>query len=148
MRKLLVFALLCFPAACLAQEKEKTVSPGMSESQVVQALGKPATKRTVGERTYLFYANSCGRSCGMNDLVVLARDSVVDAIFRSPDRHYTGTSSSPEPVAPKKGSRAAPSTAPVKIKPPEKANDAKPSIPVSRPVIKPATDSPAPVTTP
>lgn len=148
MHKLLVFALLCFPAACLAQEKEKTVSPGMSETQVVLALGKPATKRTVGERTYLFYANSCGRSCGMNDLVVLARDSVVDAIFRSPDRHYTGTSSSPEPVTPKKSTRPAPSSAPVRMKPPTKANDAKPSIPVAKPVIKPASESPAPATTP
>jgi len=148
MRKLLLLALLCFPAACLAQDKEKTVSPGMSEAQVVQSLGKPATRRAVGERTYLFYANSCGRSCGMNDLVVLARDSVVDAIFRSPDRHYTGTSSSPESVSAKKATRATPSTTPMRMKPPEKANDAKPSIPVSKPVIKPADDTPATTRTP
>jgi hypothetical protein len=148
MRKFLVLALLCVPAACLAQDKEKTVSPGMSEAQVVQALGKPATRRAVGERTYLFYANSCGRSCGMNDLVVLARDSVVDAIFRSPERHYTGTSSSPGSVSPRKAARATPSTTPMRMKPPEKANDASPSIPVAKPVIKPAADAPAPPKTP
>src|SRR3954454_13341802 len=83
MRLPLLLALLCAPAACLSQDQAHTIAPGMSESQVVQALGKPATRRAVGERTYLFYVNSCGRRCGMNDLVVLARDSVVDAIFRS-----------------------------------------------------------------
>jgi hypothetical protein len=146
MRPLLLLALLCAPAACLSQEKSHTVSPGMSESQVVDALGKPATRRAVGERTYLFYANSCGRSCGMNDLVVLARDSVVDAIFRSPDRRYTGTSSSPESVAPKRASTAKPSSAPMKMKPPAKPSDASPSIPKDRPAIPPA--SPAPTSKP
>ncbi len=148
MRKLLVLALFCAPAACLSQASEKTVSPGMSEAQVTQALGEPATRRAVGERTYLFYANSCGRKCGMNDLVILARDSVVDAIFRSPNRHYTGTSSSPGPVSPKTGSKSAPNSAPMRMKPPAKANDATPSIPVAKPVIKPAPDSPAPASTP
>lgn len=148
MRKLLVLALLCAPAACLSQAKEKTISPGMSEAQVTQALGNPATRRAVGERTYLFYANSCGRSCGMNDLVVLARDSVVDAILRSPDRHYTGTSSSPESVSAKKAAKSTPSSAPVRMKPPAKPNDASPSIPVHKPVMKPTPDSPAPTSTP
>ena len=148
MRKLFVLALLCSPVACLSQQKEKTVAPGMSEAQVVEALGKPATRRTVGERTYMFYANSCGRSCGMNDLVILARDSVVDAIFRSPQRHYTGTSSSPESVSAKAASKVAPSKAPVRMKPPAKPTDATPSIPVTTPKIKPAPDSPAPPTTP
>ena len=148
MRHLLVLALLCAPAACLSQEKDRTISPGMSEAQVVQSLGRPATKRTVGERTYLFYANSCGRKCGMNDLVVLSRDSVVDAIFRSSDRHYTGTSSSPESVSADKAAKATPTSAPMRMKPPAKPNDATPSIPVNPPSIKPATESPTPPATP
>jgi hypothetical protein len=98
MRRLVVAALFAFPLAVHAQAS--TVSPGMSHAQVVAALGEPATSRTASEYTYLFYKNDCGRTCGMNDLVVLRRDSVVDAIFRSPARHYTGTSSSPTEDAP------------------------------------------------
>jgi hypothetical protein len=148
MRHLLALALLCAPAACLSQEKSKTVSPGMTEAQVVEALGQPATKRKNGDRTFLFYANTCGKSCGMNDLVILTRDSVSDAIFRSADRRYTGTSSSPESVTAKAAAKAAPSTAPMRMKPPEKASDATPSIPVSPPTIPPATTSPTPQHTP
>jgi hypothetical protein len=98
MRHLIVFALLASPALLSAQTG--TVSPGMSHAQVVAALGEPVTSRTKDEYTYLFYQNACGRECGMNDLVTLLRDSVVDAIFRSPDRHYTGTSSSPTEATP------------------------------------------------
>jgi hypothetical protein len=148
MRHLLAFALLCAPAACLAQEKPKTVSPGMSEAQVVEALGQPATKRKNGDRTFLFYANTCGKSCGMNDLVILTRDSVTDAIFRSSDRHYTGTSSSPESVSAKAAAGAAAPGAPMRMKPPEKASDASPSIPVSPPTMRPAPSSPTPQHTP
>lgn len=148
MRHLLAIALLCAPVACLSQEKSKTVAPGMSEAQVVDALGKPAIKRSNGDRTYLFYANSCGKDCGVNDLVILVRDSVTDAIFRSPDRHYTGTSSSPESVSAKAAAKSAPSSAPMRMKPPEKASDASPSIPVSPPTIRPATPSPTPPHTP
>ena len=148
MRHLLVLALLCAPAACLSQEKEKTISPGMSEAQVVNAIGKPVTVRRNGDRTFLFYANTCGKNCGMNDLVILTRDSVTDAIFRSPDRHYTGTSSSPESISAKQAAKPASSTAPIRMKPPEKPTDATPSIPVSPPQLKPATPSPAPQQTP
>ena len=148
MRHLLAAVLLCAPAACLSQQKEKTVSPGMSEAQVVDALGKPAIKRSNGDRTYLFYANSCGKNYGVNDLVILTRDSVTDAIFRSADRHYTGTSSSPESVSAKQAAKAAPSTAPMRMKPPEKASDATPSIPAAPPAMKPASPSPTPQHTP
>ncbi len=148
MRQLLLVALLCTPAACLAQDKSKTVSPGMSESQVVNVLGQPATKRKNGDRTFLFYANSCGKSCGVNDLVILTRDSVSDAIFRSPDRHYTGTSSSPESVSAKAAAQSAPASAPVRMKPPARPSDASPSIPVSAPTMPPATSSPTPQHTP
>jgi hypothetical protein len=148
MRHFLAFALLCAPVACLSQEKEKTISPGMSEAQVVKALGQPATIRKNGDRTFLFYANSCGKNCGMNDLVILRNDGVVDAIFRSPSRHYTGTSSSPAPVTAKEAAKPRTSSAPVRMKPPEKPTDASPSIPTSPPHIPPANPSPTPPHTP
>src|SRR5690349_18820040 len=102
MRRPAAFLLaLIAPAVLGAQSRTSSVSPGMSRAKVVATLGTPTTERTVGEFKYLFYANSCGRRCGMNDLVILRRDSVVDAIFRSNTRHYTGTSSSPMAISEK-----------------------------------------------
>lgn len=97
MRSPIALALLALPAIAGAQGG--TVAPGMTRAQVVAALGAPVTARSAGDHTYLFYPNECGRRCGMNDLVVLRRDSVVDAIFRSAARRYTGTSSSPAPLS-------------------------------------------------
>lgn len=114
MRKLfalLAFALIAAPAAA----QTATVSPGMSRKQVVAALGEPATTRTASEYTYLFYRNECGKACGMNDLVVLHGDSVVDAIFRSPSRHYTGTSSSPAPLSRSEARTGAASAKPMTV---------------------------------
>jgi hypothetical protein len=147
MRHLIAIALLCVPAACLSQQRGGTVSPGMTEAQVVAVLGKPATLRQVGGNTYMFYANSCGRSCGMNDLVILSGDSVVDAIFRSPERHYTGTSSSPAPVPAAEAAKKSHS-APTRLKPPAKPSDATPSIPLNQPTLKPAPATPAPTKKP
>ena len=62
-------------------------------------------------------ANACGRSCGMNDLVILRRDSVVDAIFRSPNRHYTGQSSSPQEARPQVSARKATPSPPTRRRP-------------------------------
>jgi hypothetical protein len=164
MRRSIVLSLLFLPTTLLAQQAERTISPGMSRAQVVAALGAPATLRTASEFTYMFYPNACGRECGMNDLVILKHDSVTDAIFRSPNRHYTGTSSSPEqtpPVvaprrarpaakpmtmpphdttskAPKAPAAAAKSAGTTQIKPPAKANDATPSIPVKTTPMTPA----------
>jgi hypothetical protein len=161
MRRFIVLALLCLPAALHAQQGDLTIAPGMTRAQVVAALGAPATQRTAGEFTYMFYPNSCGRACGMNDLVILKSDSVSDAIFRSPYRHYTGTSSSPEEARPEVAPRAArppsrpmtirkdaapaatpaPKTetaAPTRMKPPAKPNDATPSIPVEKTPLQPA----------
>jgi hypothetical protein len=164
MRRLIVSALLCVPAALVAQESTRTVSPGMNRTQVIAALGAPATERTASEYTYLFYRNSCGRACGMNDLVVLRSDSVVDAIFRSPERHYAGTSSSPAPIIRQSGTHrrakkparahrdstaAAPTTttspAPRKKMTAPPPNDTRPSIPLDKPALKPA---PTPAATP
>jgi hypothetical protein len=152
MRLLISFALIAY-AAVLPAQAAGTVSPGMTRAKVVAAIGAPTTERTVGEFRYLFYANACGKQCGMNDLVVLRNDSVVDAIFRSSTRRYSGTSSSPAPISAKDAadrapSSGAPSKAPsrgaIRMKPPAEANDARPSIPTNRPTLGPApTTQPA-----
>lgn len=77
-----------------------TIDPGMTRAQVIATLGKPATIRNFQGSTYLMYSNSCGKKCGMQDIVILDHDVVVDAMFRSPNRHYTGTSSSPDATKP------------------------------------------------
>jgi hypothetical protein len=176
MRRSIVLSLLCLPTMLLAQQADHIISPGMSRAQVVAALGAPATQRTASEFTYMFYPNSCGRECGMNDLVILRHDSVSDAIFRSPNRHYTGTSSSPEQATPALAPRRPrPATRPMtthdttakpkataakaertkaattQLKPPATANDAKPSIPTKTTPMPPApakTPAKAPATTP
>jgi len=73
-----------------------TIDPGMTRAQVIERLGKPATARNYQGSTYLMYSNNCGKTCGMQDIVILDHDVVVDAVFRSPNRHYSGTSSSPD----------------------------------------------------
>src|SRR5260221_10388384 len=88
-------ALMLVTSPVLAQQPVHVVSPGMSKAQVLAALGEPITLREAAGFTYIFYHNGCERRCGTNDIVVLRADSVVDAIFRSPSRRYTGTSSSP-----------------------------------------------------
>jgi hypothetical protein len=148
--RLLISLSLMVHAAVLSAQGTGTVSPGMSRAKVVAALGAPSTERTVAEFRYLFYRNSCGKVCGMNDLVILRNDSVVDAIFRSPSRRYTGTSSSPAPVSAKDAAERAPnagattkttSPGPVRMKPPAEANDARPSIPKNPPTLGPASTS-------
>jgi SmpA / OmlA family len=150
MRQLIVLGVLLYSVPVLAQSTARTVSPGMTKTQVISALGQPATSRSVGEDTYLFYVNSCGKQCGMNDLVILHADSVADAIFRSPERHYTGKSSSPAAISPRAAAHEKPAPAePIKMRPdsskkapkrmkPIPANDTRPSIPVNPPVLRPA----------
>jgi hypothetical protein len=157
MRRLILLALLSIAVPLGAQGRAKTVTPGMSRAKVVEVLGQPATVRSVAEFTYLFYLNSCAKQCGMNDLVILRADSVVDAIFRDPSRHYTGTSSSPAPISSKDAARAKPAgptarpdtaraaSAPkpaTRMKPPTEARDARPSIPVNPPTVRPAQSAP------
>jgi hypothetical protein len=148
MRTILTALLFALPVAAHAQAA--TIAPNMSRAQVVAALGEPVTMRAANEFTYLFYRNDCGKACGMNDLVVLRRDSVVDAIFRSPSRRYTGASSSPAPVSRSAASARAASRGAaeprMKVGAP---SDTRPSIPAGEPPVrKPATTSPAPVTRP
>jgi hypothetical protein len=153
MRLFVVLSLL-LPAVALSAQSARTISPGMSRAKVVAALGAPSIERTVADFRYLFYRNSCGRACGMNDLVILRNDSVVDAIFRSPSRHYTGTSSSPAPIsakdaadrAPSPGAAKSPGT--IRMKPPAEANDVRPSIPRNQTPLGPAPTSPPASRTP
>jgi hypothetical protein len=146
MRLTIVFALLAAPALLSAQTSA-TVSPGMTHVQVVAALGEPVNSRTAKEYTYLFYQNSCGKECGMNDLVILLRDSVVDAIFRSPNRHYTGTSSSPEETTPavaRRRGEPAVAAKPLTVKPAATATKPAATV-VAKPTV-PAVTRPAPTT--
>ena len=105
MRKLISLALAGHAApALLAAQKGAakgvaTVDPGMTREQVVAALGEPFSSRSREEFTYLLYKNGCEKICGMDDLVVLDSGKVVDAVFRSPGRRYTGTSSSPHMIS-------------------------------------------------
>jgi hypothetical protein len=95
-----ILALSFVAVTAHAQTGSATIDPGMTRAQVIERLGKPATVRTYQGSTYLLYSNKCGKKCGMQDLVILDHDVVVDAVFRSPERHYTGSSSSPEATAP------------------------------------------------
>lgn len=89
--------LLLFTAA-LPLSAQSVVDPGMAKAQVVERLGAPAIERAAGDATYLFYRNGCERTCGMNDVVVLDKGKVVDAVFRSTTRRYSGASSSPRMI--------------------------------------------------
>jgi hypothetical protein len=91
------------------------IDPGMTREQVVAALGQPLSARTRNGFTYLLYRNGCERTCGMNDLVVLDSGKVVDAVFRSSGREYTGASTSPRMVPVPEARKAAPSPAPLKV---------------------------------
>ena len=103
-----------------AQEGIAIVDPGMTKSQVIERLGQPASERSRGEHTYLFFQNGCERECGMSDLVMLRADTVIDAIFRSSQRRYTGTSSSPSARTPQVA-RARSTSAPLAV--PARATD-------------------------
>ena len=102
MRLLLVLTV----AAALPLQAQAVVSPGMAKAQVIALLGKPAIERTSGDATYLFYKNGCERTCGMNDLVTLENGVVVDAVFRSSHRRFSGTSSSPRMIPAAEARRA------------------------------------------
>lgn len=95
-----VFAFTASAQAASGPAGEGTIDPGMTRAQVIERLGKPATVRNYEGTTYLMYSNKCGKKCGMQDIVILDHDVVVDAMFRSPNRHYSGTSSSPEATRP------------------------------------------------
>lgn len=92
-------SLFCFLSAATLPARVAgqvpTIDPGMTREQVVAKLGQPLSAKTFESHTYLLYKNGCEKTCGMNDLVVLDSNKVVDAVFRSPSRKYSGKSSSP-----------------------------------------------------
>lgn len=98
--RMLGVAVLLLAGSAVA--RAQTIDPGMSKEQVIEKLGKPASERTHGSFTYLFYVNGCERRCGMNDMVTLENDAVTDAIFRTNRRQFSGTSSSPNGVRPER----------------------------------------------
>lgn len=121
---LAVVAVVMFAAPALhaqgaapAKSAQMSIDPGMSKAQVVERFGKPASERTRGEFTYLYYGNGMEKTVGMSDLVVLQADKVVDALLRSPRRAYTGSSSSPRAIPAKEAART---------RPPAKGGDATP----------------------
>jgi hypothetical protein len=77
------------------------VEPGMTDAQVRAAWGEPLAVRTLGTHTYMYFRNGCPTAqCGMNDVVILERGQVVDAIVRASAHRYGGVSSSPAARAP------------------------------------------------
>ncbi len=117
MRRFILLSCL----AALPLSAQAVIDPGMSKAMVVQRLGAPVIERTAGTSTFLFFRNGCERTCGMNDVVVLEQDAVVDAVFRSAKRRYSGSSSSPrmipaaEAIKAKATQPAAPSDGPITI---------------------------------
>jgi hypothetical protein len=103
MRRVIVLftaLLIAIAAAGVQGAAAQSIDPGMTKGQVIERLGQPAAERSSGAYTYLFYQNGRERTAGMSDLVILQHDAVVNAIFRSPARAYTGSSTSPEGVMP------------------------------------------------
>lgn len=72
-----------------------TVSPGMTRDDVIAVWGTPATERTMGAWTYLYFRNGCEASCGTFDVVFLENGQVVNAIVRGAGHSYSGVSTSP-----------------------------------------------------
>ena len=120
----LVFALSAGIAPAQATD---TIDPGMTRDQVVARLGQPLSARSYDGYMYLFYRNGCEKKCGMNDIVVLDSGKVVDAVFRSSQRHYSGTSSSPRMISAAEARHGAVADKPLKT--PEPPTPEKPKKP-------------------
>jgi hypothetical protein len=114
------------PAA--AKQAPSTIDPGMTRAQVVAKLGEPLSARSYGGHEYLLYKNGCEKKCGMNDLVVLDSGKVIDAVFRSGARQYSGTSSSPKMILAADAKRG--TGAPMKV---PDAPATKPDAPANKP---------------
>jgi hypothetical protein len=121
-----LFSQLCGAILCASAAKAQvaTVDPGMTREQVIAKLGQPLSARTFEGHTYLLYKNGCEKTCGMNDLVVLDSNKVVDAVFRSPNRKYSGKSSSPVMITPLEARKGV--GAPSKPSPPPTTKKPKP----------------------
>ena len=115
MRTAAVFALLCITSSA-ALSAQAVVDPGTSKAQVIAKLGKPNVERSADSLTFLFYRNGVEHRVGMSDVVTLTNDAVVDAMFRSPARHYSGKSSSPVAIPAEVARKQRPHSMPIQIK--------------------------------
>lgn len=119
MRRLVFTLIVLGVVAALPAHAQASIDPGMSRAEVIERLGKPVGESSTGQYRYLFYQNGCEVKCGMQDLVILQDDMVVDAIFRSSKRTFTGMSSSPNGITPEAGGnrRATEGSGNIKITP-------------------------------
>lgn len=76
--------------AASAPAAAQTISPGMTTAQVRSLLGEPATVRTTGDWSYLYYLNGCAVRCGSDDVVFVQNGRVVTAVFRTARRRIAG----------------------------------------------------------
>ena len=146
----IAYVTLLMIAAAGAAGAQAAIDPGMTKDQVIARLGKPASEHSTGTTTYLYYANGQERKMGMSDMVALDDGKVVDAVFRSGSRTYTGKSSSPAPVSQEaaiaKGGGKAPAK-PMKMPaPPAKAPDTRKAAPPAKAPVKTAETKKAPET--
>lgn len=98
MRRLSWIALLVVAVAGDVRAQAASIDPGMSREQVIARLGRPVSEHSSRTATYLYYSNGDEKKYGMHDLVILENGKVVDAVFRSSARKFSGKSSSPAPV--------------------------------------------------
>ena len=113
-----VITVLCISAlsaSAVGAQTAATIDPGMTREQVVAKIGEPLSARSYEGFTYLLYKNGCEKKCVMNDLVVLDSGKVVDAVFRSRARTYSGTSSSPKMISASEAKHAATNAAPAPL---------------------------------
>ena len=92
--------VLMAPRAAVAQTQPVSIDPGMTKEQVLARLGNPSEESHSGSFTYLLYNSDCGAKCRQDDLVVLERGVVTDAVFQSGKRTYTGQSEQPSALQP------------------------------------------------
>jgi hypothetical protein len=110
-----VLYISAISASALGAQTSATIDPGMTREQVVAKIGEPLSSRSYQGFTYLLYKNGCEKKCGMNDLVVLDSGKVVDAVFRSKGRTYSGTSSSPNMISASEAKHGSANGAPLKV---------------------------------
>jgi len=121
-------AVLVAPRVAAAQTKPISIDPGMTKEQVLARLGNPSEESHSGSFTYLLYNSDCGAKCRQDDLVVLERGVVTDAVFQSGKRTYTGQSEQPSALQPASPMTTRVVPAPIRASTPGSAscNTAKP----------------------
>jgi hypothetical protein len=94
-------AILLVANVATAQQRVKTIAPGMASVEVKALFGEPKGMSTRGPFTYYFYDNGCEYECGFPDLVIFDNEQVIDAVLRAPWHEYAGESSSPKGTLPR-----------------------------------------------